>query len=112
MQLIFLNRNTLAYKDFAPIQPDFEIVLDMFLYIDSEVPLKRFYHVIRIRGQLESYKETGKYDTTIPDSYKAEMLNFKKNYSGAIGREIYRNKIGGYLAEIKALKEGLENDGN
>jgi hypothetical protein len=84
----------------------------MFLYIDSEVPLKRFYHVIRIRGQLKSYKETGKYDTTIPDSYKAEMLNFKKNYSGAVGREIYRNKIGGYLAEIKALSEGLENDGN
>lgn len=41
MQLIFLNRNTLAYKDFAPIQPDFEIVLDMVVSQKSTFTLNK-----------------------------------------------------------------------
>lgn len=41
MQLIFLNRNTLSYKDFAPIQPDFEIVLDMVVSQKSTFTLNK-----------------------------------------------------------------------
>lgn len=112
-----IKKNTtssLIYDITASLPKYLETVYNyfMFLYIDSNEPLKRFYHVIRIRKQLESYKETGKYDTTIPNSYKSEMLKFKKNYSGVVGKEIYRNKIGDYLEDIKALKEELENDSN
>lgn len=41
MQLIFLNRNTLSYKDFASIQPNFEIVLDMVVSQKSTFTLNK-----------------------------------------------------------------------
>lgn len=41
MQLVFLNRNTLAYKDYAPIQPNFEIVLDMVVSQKSTFTLNK-----------------------------------------------------------------------
>src|SRR5574344_2982014 len=41
MQLICLNRNTLAYKDYASIQPDFEIVLDTVVSQKSTFTLNK-----------------------------------------------------------------------
>jgi len=82
----------------------------MFLYVDTEEPLKRFYHIIRIRGQLEDYKKTGKFCTEIPDSFKEEMITFKWNYDGAIGKKIYRENIGTYLEYIRKIKEELSHD--
>lgn len=77
----------------------------MFLYVDNELPLKRFYHVIRIKGQLESYKKTGKFDLTIEKEYKDEAILFKDNLDKEIGRTIYRTKIGAYLEEFKKFAE-------
>jgi len=77
----------------------------MFLYIDNEQPLKRFYHVIRIKGQLESYKKTGKYDLTIERDYKDEAILFKDNLEKEIGKKIYTTKIGNYLEEFKTYYE-------
>ena len=77
----------------------------MFLYVDNELPLKRFYHVIRIKGQLESYKKTGKYDLTIEKDYKDEAILFKDNLEKEIGKKIYLTKIGTYLEEFKKYAE-------
>lgn len=77
----------------------------MFLYIDNELPLKRFYHVIRIKGQLESYKKTGKFDLTIEKDYKDEAILFKDNIDKEIGKSIYVSKIGNYLEEFKKYAE-------
>lgn len=82
----------------------------MFLYVDTEEPLKRFYHVIRIRGQLENFKITGKYNTKIPEEFQKEMKAFKWNYDGAIGKKIYRKNIGIYLEYIKKTKEEMTNE--
>lgn len=80
----------------------------MFHYVDSEHPYKRFYHVIRIRGQLENYKKTGVFDLTMDEKYIGLMKEFKENYDNDRGKEIYRNEIGKYLEEIKEYEEDLE----
>lgn len=84
----------------------------MFLYVDNEEPLKRFYHVIRIRGQLENYKATRKYNDNLPALYKNEMITFKRNYDTEKGKEIYKNKIGTYLDYINEIMEELKDDNN
>lgn len=84
----------------------------MFIYLDSETPVKRFYHVIRIRGQLEYFLKTGNYDLSIPLNFKEEMISFKTNCDNSIGQDIYSDKIGKYLSEIKKIKEDLELDTN
>lgn len=76
-----------------------------FLYVDNEVPLKRFYHVIRIKGQLESYKKTGKFDLTIEKDYKDEAILFKDNLDKEIAKVIYATKIDNYLEEFKTYAE-------
>lgn len=77
----------------------------MFLYVDSEIPVKRFYHVIRIKGQLDHYLETGTFDLTISDKYKKLMLEFKNNFSSDRGKEIYANEIQEYLEDFRKFIE-------
>lgn len=80
----------------------------MYLYVGNETPAKRFYHVIRIKGQLEHYKETGVYNLDMDDGYRTLMLEFKNNYNKDRGKEIYANEIGKYLEEFKEYIEEEE----
>ena len=77
----------------------------MYLYVDNEIPAKRFYHVIRIKGQLEHFKETGTYNLEMDYKYKTLMLEFKNNYDKVRGKEIYANEIHEYLEDFKKYSE-------
>lgn len=79
----------------------------MFLYVDNETPTKRFYHVIRLRGQIENYLKTGKFTLELPHEYFIEARKYKDNLDNEISKEIYVSKIGRYLEEINSIKEGL-----
>ena len=79
----------------------------MYFYVDNEKPFKRFYHVIRIRGQLENYKKTGVFNHDMPLSYRQELLSFKNNYDNENGMQMYRTIIPKYLEEIKQFEEGF-----
>lgn len=79
----------------------------MYLYVDLEVPSKRFYHVIRIKGQLENYLNTGVFDLTISSDIRKEMLLYKNHYNDMIGQKIYINAIPKYLEFIKEMEERL-----
>ena len=71
---------------------------------------KKFYHVIRMRGQLENYKKTGKFTLDVPKSYFDEEIDFKLNYEDKDKQKLYFEKIERYLNEIYEIKEGM-NDG-
>ena len=47
----------------------------------------------------------------MPDYFK-KILILKNNCDGSVGKEIYRDKIGVYLSDIKVLMEGLQKDSN
>ena len=79
----------------------------MYYFVDNETPVKKFYHVIRVKGQLEHYLKTGVFNLEMDEKYRKEMLEFKQNTENQIGLQIYASKIGDYLEEIRKIKEGL-----
>ena len=70
---------------------------------------KKFYHVIRMRGQLENYKKTGKFTLDVHKSYFNEEIDFKLNYEDKEKQKIYFEKIERYLNEIYEIKEGMKD---
>ena len=79
----------------------------MYYFVDSETPVKKFYHVIRVRGQLDHFLKTGVFNLEMDEKYRKEMLEFKQNTENQIGLQIYASKIGDYLEETRKIKEGL-----
>lgn len=80
----------------------------MYIYVENEIPAKRFYHVIRIKGQLEHFKDTGVYNLDMDENYRALMLEFKNNYGKSRGKEIYANEISNYLEDFRKYVEEEE----
>ena len=70
---------------------------------------KKFYHVIRMRGQLENYKKAGKFTLDVPKSYFDEEIDFKLNYEDKEKQKLYFEKIEKYLNEIYEIKEGMKD---
>ena len=51
----------------------------MYYFVDSETPVKKFYHVIRVRGPLDHFLKTGIFNLEMDEMYRKEMLEFKQN---------------------------------
>ena len=70
---------------------------------------KKFYHVIRMRGQIENYKKTGVFSLDLPKSYFDEEIDYKLNWNNENRRKDLNEKLEKYLDEIYEFKEGLKD---
>lgn len=70
---------------------------------------KKFYHVIRMRGQIENYKKTGVFSLDLPKSYFDDEIDYKLNWNNENRRKELNAKLEKYLDEIYEFKEGLKN---
>lgn len=70
---------------------------------------KKFYHVIRMRGQIENYKKTGVFSLDLPKSYFDEEIDYKLNWNNENRRKELNTKLERYLDEIYEFKEGLKD---
>lgn len=70
---------------------------------------KKFYHVIRMRGQIENYKKTGVFSLDLPKSYFDEEIDYKLNWNNENRRKELNTKLEKYLNEIYEFKEGLKD---
>ena len=70
---------------------------------------KKFYHVIRMRGQIENYKKTGVFSLDLPKSYFDEEIDYKLNWNNENRRKELNEKLEKYLDEIYQFKEGLKD---
>lgn len=114
-RLIYLNPSYKAeyerYKsvDFYKILPKF---LDAFVefheirYQVTDDPAKRLYHILRMRGQLDNYDETGIFSLDCKEPWKSYYMNYKKNWQTSVGLA-YKHLIKEQLDYIKAYKEKL-----
>ena len=71
---------------------------------------KKFYHVIRMRGQIENYKKTGVFSLNLPKSYFDEEIDYKLNWNNENRRKELNAKLEKYLNEIYEFKEGLKDE--
>ena len=116
--LIFLNekykKEYETYKNF-----DLSKVLHGFLsnfyeyfafcFNDSPIVGKKFYHVVRMRGQLENYKKTGVFSLALDDKYFKEEIDFKLNWAKKERQKEFLSLMEKYLEEIYETKEGLKD---
>lgn len=70
---------------------------------------KKFYHVIRMRGQIENYKKTGVFSLDLPKSYFDEEIDYKLGWNNENRRKELNTKLEKYLDEIYEFKEGLKD---
>lgn len=70
---------------------------------------KKFYHVIRMRGQIENYRKTGVFSLDLPKSYFDEEIEYKLNWNNENRRKELNEKLEKYLDEIYEFKEGLKD---
>ena len=70
---------------------------------------KKFYHVIRMRGQIENYKKTGVFSLDLPKSYFDEEIDYKLNWNNENRRKELNEKLEKCLDEIYEFKEGLKD---
>ena len=70
---------------------------------------KKFYHVIRMRGQIENYKKTGVFSLDLPKSYFDEEIDYKLSWNNETKRKELNEKLEKYLDEIYEFKEGLKD---
>lgn len=70
---------------------------------------KKFYHVIRMRGQIENYKKTGVFSLDLPKSYFDEEIDYKLNWNNENRRKELNTKLEKYLDEIYEFKKGLKD---
>ena len=70
---------------------------------------KKFYHVIRMRGQIENYKKTGVFSLDLSKSYFDEEIDYKLNWNNENRRKELNEKLEKYLDEIYEFKEELKD---
>lgn len=114
--LVYLNPNyEKEYNEFK--NKDFNGVLHgfldnfynyhMFCFIGLTEMAKKFYHVIRMKGQIENYKKTGKFTLDIAPEYYKEMMDLKLHYDDKNRKDEFLKKIEEYLKDIYEFKEVL-----
>lgn len=78
-----------------------------FLYNGASKLPKRFYHVFRVRGQLENWKRTGKYTLDLPKEWYEAEMEFKQA-PNALGKSSeWIGRAGKCLDEIEETMEEL-----
>ena len=70
---------------------------------------KKFYHVIRMRGQIENYKKTGVFSLDLPKYYFDEEIDYKLSWNNETRRKELNEKLERYLDEIYEFKEELKD---
>ena len=68
---------------------------------------KKFYHVIRIRGEIENYKTTGIFSLDLHKSYFDEEIDYKLNWNKENRRKELNAKLEKYLDEIYEFKVSI-----
>ena len=69
--------------------------------LNYDVPDKSMYHILRVRGLIDHYEKSGKYEMIVDEPWCSTMIDFKKNYGNEIGIS--------YLPLIKQTYEFIEN---
>jgi hypothetical protein len=62
---------------------------------------KTHYHVFRIRGMVDHYEKTGKYELVVEEPWHKKMLDFKNNWNNEIAEN--------YVDEIKEQLDYLDD---
>jgi hypothetical protein len=62
---------------------------------------KSHYHVFRIRGMVDHYEKTGKYELMVEEPWFTKMMDFKNNWDNEIAQN--------YVEQIKDQLDYLEN---
>jgi hypothetical protein len=68
---------------------------------DVNTNFKSHYHVFRIRGMVDHYEKTGKYELVVEEPWFSKMMDFKWNWDNEIALN--------YVDEIKEQLDYLEN---
>ncbi len=80
-----------------------------FCFNGNFQPGKKFYHVIRMRGQIENYKKTGVFSLDLPKSYFDEEIDYKINFEDKTRNKEFNEKLEKYLDEIYEFREELKD---
>ena len=114
--LIYLNPsyqteyNSIKALKFEDVLPQYlDAVIEYFnqLVNVEKVIVKRSYHIIRIRGILEKYLETGKYDVNLNEVWLNKVFEHKKNWDKELNTADHLAQLKTYLDEIITIREGL-----
>ena len=114
--LIYLNPSyqteynsitALKFEDVLPLYLDAVIEYFNQLVNVEKVIVKRSYHIIRIRGILEKYLETGKYDVNLNEVWLNKVFEHKKNWDKELNTADHLTQLKTYLDEIITIREGL-----
>lgn len=73
---------------------------------DRQEPVKRLYHVFRMRGIIDHFDKTGKYELVVEEPWKARMLKYKKDWDTEIGK-VYFPMIKEQMNYLKNYKDRL-----
>ena len=113
--LIYLDENYLneykAYKDIK-LEENLKSFLNCFIehYTlrgkDHTKPAKTLYHVFRLRGLLDHFDKSGKYEMLIEEPWKSRLLEYKANWNNDIGLS-YMPEIARQLEYIKNYKDRI-----
>ncbi len=119
-------KETLIY-----INPEFQTVLDeLLLYDDREFMLKHIeaeleygkmrikispsfkshYHVFRIRGMVDHYDKTGRYELIVEEPWYSKMMDYKVNWNNDIGQS-YINEIQEQLHYLEDYRDRMIRSG-
>ncbi|MBM7453987.1 hypothetical protein JN09_001330 [Acholeplasma morum] len=106
-QTEYNNIITLKFEDVLPLYLDAVIEYFNQLVNVEKVIVKRSYHIIRIRGILEKYLETGKYDVNLNEVWLNKVFEHKKSWDKELNTPEHLTQLKTYLDEIITIREGL-----
>jgi hypothetical protein len=107
--LIYINPTFQETLDELLIYDDKEFMLNHIaaeleygrMRFDVSTNFKSHYHVFRIRGMVDHYEKTGKYELVVEEPWFTKMMDFKNNWDNEIAQN--------YVEEIKDQLDYLEN---
>lgn len=116
--LIYLNpkyeKEFEVYKKIN-LEQQLKKLLDIFLryhygVIERQVgiPVKRLYHVLRMRGIIENYKTTGKYSLEVLEPWASLLIKYKSEWETAEGKKIYQSQILPSMEYLQNFKDQLK----
>ena len=107
--LIYINPSFQETLDHLLIYDDKEFMLNHIaaeleygrMRFEVNTNFKSHYHVFRIRGMVDHYEKTGKYELIVEKPWFTKMMHFKNNWNNEIAQY--------YVEEIKSQLDYLEN---
>lgn len=117
--LIYLNKDyQKEYEAYANFKMNNEVLHGFlnnfvdyfgFCFTGSSVLTKKLYHIIRMKGQIEKYKETAVFSLEIDKKYYDEEIEYKTNFSDKSRQYYFFNLLETYLNDIVKFKEKLKD---